>query len=112
MKSVLIIFGFMVLMTSCESEEQIPDYVMSEERFAEVLTEVQIAETIVRLGYHRNSDSLYLNDSIYGSALKKMEVSKADFDSNMTYYLNNPEKFERVYDLVLNTLSTRSAEQE
>ena len=109
MKKLILGFVLLGLFTACEEEEKIPDYVLSKEKFTEVLTEVQIAESIVRLGYHRFPDSLYRNDSIYSAAFRKMEVSQAIFDSNMNYYLGFPNEMEKIYDQVIVNLSRRTA---
>ncbi|KAA3642650.1 MAG: DUF4296 domain-containing protein [Bacteroidetes bacterium] len=110
MKKTAYLLALFLFFSACEEEEKLPDYLLSEERFTEVLTEVQIAESIVRLGYHRYPDSLYRNDSIYGAAFRKMEISQAIFDSNMNYYLDHPKQLAKIYDQVLINLSTRTAE--
>ncbi len=110
MKRLLIFFCFLSLF-SCESrKEKAPEYVWSEERFTEVLTEFQLAEAIVRLGYHRSNDTLIPNDSIYNALFRKMDISRIEFDSNYNYYLKDPKVLEKVYDQVLVNLSKRSAE--
>ena len=105
------IFGLLsvFLFFSCSSEKEKPEYIWDEEEFAEVLTEVQIAESIVRLGYHRKSDSIIPNDSIYSAAFKAANTNRSTFDSNYNYYLDRPDEMERVYELVITNLSQRSA---
>ena len=83
---------------------------MNKERFTEVLTEFQIAESIVRLGHHRSKDSLILNDSVYAAIFRKLSITQADFDSNFQYYSNRPKEFEKIYEQVIDNLSIRSAE--
>jgi len=101
---------FSIFLFSCGNQEDEPDYIWTEEKFTDVLTEVQLAEGIVRLGYHRSSDSAYLNDSIYSAVFRKMEVNQAEFDSNYNYLLKHPERLEKIYENVITNLSTRSAE--
>lgn len=95
---------------ACQQEEKVPDYVMSEDRFVEVLTEFQIAESVVRLSLHRTEDTLIYNDSIYNAVFRKLNIKQADFDSNYNYYLNSPEQFMEIYQKVIENLSSRSAE--
>jgi hypothetical protein len=97
---------------SCNKEEKVPDYVWEEERFVEVLTQFQMAEAVVRLGYHRKPDSMYLNDSVYNAAFREVNTSRAAFDSNYNYYLEHPEMLEKAYEKVITNLSTKSAELE
>lgn len=104
---LLIVFG---VFYSCNTKKDNPEYLWDSDRFATVLTEVQLAEATVRLGYHRSNDSLIPNDSVYQSALRKMNANRADFDSNYNYYLNHPKEMEQVYEQVITNLSERSAE--
>ena len=112
--SIIPVLGFlsMVFFLSCGKKEQLPDYVWEDEKFIEALTEFQMAEAIVRLGYHRNKDSMYFNDSVYNAAFRKAGVSEAQFDSNYNYHLNDPEKMEEFYRKVITNLNTRMAEFE
>lgn len=114
MKVIFFLFGLFITIffNSCGQEEQVPDYVWEDEKFIEVLTEFQMAEAIVRLGYHRNSDSMYFNDSVFNAAFRKAGVNQVQFDSNYNYHLKNPEKMEEIYLKVITRLNTRMAEFE
>ncbi|MEQ8908344.1 MAG: DUF4296 domain-containing protein [Vicingaceae bacterium] len=108
--SLLIIVS--VFLYACQEEEKKPDYLLEEDRFVEVLTEFQLAEAVVRLGYHRTKDSMYYNDSIYQAVFQKVNLSEAEFDSNYHYYLERPKELEKIYEKVITNLSQRTAELE
>lgn len=108
----LAYFLFFGLLIGCSEKVEKPDYLLSEQRFVEMLTDFQIAEGIVRLGFNRTRDSIIFQDSIYGSVFRKHEISRAIFDSNYTYFSDRPKEFEKLYELVINNLSQRSAELE
>tara|TARA_R110000868_G_scaffold310614_1_gene571754 strand:+ start:181 stop:549 length:369 start_codon:yes stop_codon:yes gene_type:complete len=108
MKYILLGLIF-ISVISCNTEEKIPDYLLEEEKFVEVLTDFETAEAIVRLGYNRTKDSLIYNDSVYAAVFRKHEITKAVFDSNFTYYSNKPQEFERIFEKVITNLSTKSA---
>jgi hypothetical protein len=110
MRNLVILFGMLLLLSSCSEDEKKPPYILEEAKFVEALTEMQIAESIIRLGYHRSADSTYTNDSIYAAAFNQVNVSASDFDSTLTYYLERPKELEKMYDLVLERISTRTAE--
>ena len=102
--------AFMVFtMLACNKEEKKPDYLWEEERFVEVLTEFQITESLVRLGFYKNPDSLFFKDSVYQSLFNKMEINREEFDSNFNYYMKDPKLMEEFYDRVMVNLSERSA---
>ena len=88
--TVLIVFAF-----SCGKKEKKPDYIFSHDRMVEVLTEFQISEAIVRLGYHRTKDSIIYNDTIYSSVFRKLNIDRSQYDSSFTYYSQSTsEEFE------------------
>ena len=108
MKYLLVSFVMFTLL-SCEQQEKKPDYLWEKEKFIEVLTDFQTAESIGRLGINRTKDSLIYNDSIYASVFRKHATTKAVFDSNFTYFSNKPQEFEKIFEEVITNLSTRSA---
>ena len=106
-KIALIIVPFLL---ACGPEEQKPDVVFSEEKMVEVIAEFQVAEAIIRLGYHRTKDSLIYNDSIYEAVFDKLEITKFQFDTSYNYYSMHPKEFEKIYAQVIDDLSVRAAE--
>jgi len=107
-KRILIVILLLSIGISCGKREKKPKDIWDSNHFAAVLTEVQLAEAAVRLGYN-SKDSIIPNDSIYEAAFKKMNTNRADFDSNYNYYLDHPEEMEKVYEQVITNLSERSA---
>ena len=107
-----IIFSVLcgLFLIGCQEKNQPPDYLWDEVRMVEVMTEVQMAEALVRLGYHRSEDSMHVNDSVFNAAFRKVGVNKVDFDSNFNYYQRQPELMEKVFEQVIANLSERSAE--
>jgi hypothetical protein len=99
-----------MILFSCQEKEEIPDYLWEDEKFVEVLTEFQITESIIRLGYHRFPDSAFATDSIYASMYSELGVTEAEFDSNYQYHLKDPESLSKIYGKVITNLSERSAE--
>ncbi|MDB4060882.1 DUF4296 domain-containing protein [Vicingaceae bacterium] len=94
---------------ACQQKVEKPDYLLEKDTFVEVLKDFQTAESIVRLGYNRTTDSLIFNDSIFAAVFRKYEITEAVFDSNFSYYSNNPIEFEELFEKVITNLSTRSA---
>lgn len=108
----LSILVLLAVLFSCQKQEKKPEFLLEEEQFVDVLTEFQLAEAIVRLGYHRTTDSMYYNDSIYQAAFRKFNISEAKFDSNYNYYLDRPKELEKIYEKVITKLSERTVEFE
>jgi len=99
----------MCILLACQSEEKKPSYLWEREKFVEVLTDFQVTEAVIRLGYHRFPDSVFHSDSIYAAMYEELNVSEAEFDSNYHYHMNDPEAMAEIYEEVLTNLSERSA---
>ena len=104
-----IVFVLILEAASCSDSNKVPEYVIEQGKFVEILTDFQKAESIIRLGYHRYQDSVIPNDSVYNAVFRKYNITKADFDTNYNYYANQPEVFEEMYDEVIVNLSESSA---
>jgi hypothetical protein len=102
--------GIVVLLAGCKPRLEHPDYYVADSVFVKVLRDFQLAEAAVRLGYHQQGDSAYVADSIYQSVFKKHGLSTAGFDSNFNYRLRQPGEMAKLYDEVIEELSTRTAE--
>ena len=106
----LFFISFLVFAISCSDTDKAPDYVIEQDKFIDILTDFQKAEALIRIGYHRFQDSVIPNDSVYHAVFRKYNISKVDFDTNYTYYSNQPKLFEKMYDEVIVNLSETSAE--
>lgn len=103
----LVIGAFIGTLFSCAAEEQKPDYLLAEDKLVDVFTDFQIAEAIVRLGYHRTKDSMFYNDSLYNAVFRKHNISEVIFDSNLTYLADHPKEFEGIFENVIDSLSSK-----
>jgi hypothetical protein len=96
---------FMAIMMSCGNPQQdIPSYVLSPDRFAQVLVNYALAESAA--GVNVKSVNAGQLDSVYSfDPLKDSDVTKAQYDSSLRFYSLHPELYKKVYEDVLNRLS-------
>lgn len=112
-KRIASILFLLILLSACKEEEQkVPDYVWEEDKFVDILTDFQKAESLIRLGYNRFPDSSYVKDSVYAGFFKQKGVTEEEFDSNYSYYLRDPKHMEEIYDRVITKISEEAAELE
>ena len=100
----IIVFVVMAAcMCSCSKR---PDGVLSEDDMIALIADIEIAEI-----YMQNHNSGYYNDSIKDSAIQwaldRHSLSKADFDSTMTWYGRNIDEFRDLYAKVDEELAKR-----
>jgi Domain of unknown function (DUF4296) len=106
-KWIKIAFSFILLFTiGCNNR---PAGVLSDEQMHQVLVDMHKLD-----GVFFQKGILYVpdanKDKYYQFVMKKHAVTKAQFDSTLVWYTRNPEKFEKVYDLVINDLRKFQAE--
>ncbi|MDO9512443.1 MAG: DUF4296 domain-containing protein [Bacteroidales bacterium] len=99
---VFIVVFVTTFMVSCQQEAVLrPVIFLDQEQMVEIITDLQINNAIVlqekSLGRTTDTLSRILSDSIFN----RHRLSKAIFDSNLTWYLTDPKKMEQIYDAVL-----------
>lgn len=83
-------------------------------RPAEVISDEQMCQVLVDMhkldGVFFQKGILYIPDSnkekYYQSVLKKHAITKAQFDSSMVWFTRNPDRFEKVYESVIQDVKT------
>ncbi len=104
-----------LLFVSCkpkqEEEESIPTNIISEENFISILTDAYLGEGAAGINVKNVSGNKY--DSTYlFNPLADHHVTKAQFDSSITYYASHPKKLKLMYNKVLDKLSQIQAKGE
>lgn len=97
------------LLIGCSNELEIPDVVLSEDKMVEVITDVQIAESYIKLKFALRSDTIRTSDSIYAAVYRKHRISAATYDTSFQFYTAHPELLQRIYEKAINNLGTIEA---
>lgn len=90
---ILLLLGLMVTATGCNKR---PDGVLADKEMVELMADMQVAEA-----YMQNHNAGYASDSIRDSAvqwaLDRRGLSKAQFDSTMTWYGKNIDEYRDLF---------------
>ncbi len=105
------------MLVSCyhENKEKVqePDPLFSPAEMAEILTDFQIAESVVaRNRIDRKHTEKAYKDSVYRVVFEHYGITKEQLLQNINYYNSNPKKMEKIYDVVLANLSRIQTELE
>jgi hypothetical protein len=86
------------LMISCKggSEEAKPAGLVSEEKMADVLTDIRLLEGAYAGDFQRVDTSEYAIGAYYEQLFSKHQLSRASFMDSYTYYAQHPEMMMRV----------------
>lgn len=110
MKKNITLAIILVLTISCgQKKATVPASIIPEERMITILTDYHLAQSLNTNYKVRNemlkNKPIRLSDSV----LKANGVTKAQLDSSLVYYATDLERFEKIYDEVLNRLSKMQA---
>ena len=109
MKNYLLIL--ICLLFSCSnSNEKIPENILSKNTFESILKEIHLAEATFELHKTkgRGSAKNELANS-YQNIYSEYTISEEEFKLTLEYYSNHPEKLEKIYDKILKELTKERA---
>ncbi|NUM51971.1 MAG: DUF4296 domain-containing protein [Flavobacteriales bacterium] len=105
--SALLLF---YILCSCNmKEERMPDEILNEKEMVALMSDMQLAEAIVKLQVNRVDSTSFFTDSLFSQVFKKHNVSKEKFKKNFDYYNSNPVLMEEIYNQVIEKLSEEQA---
>lgn len=109
-----VIFVFLLLPTvvGCQHKEEMPSGVLSVEEYADVLTDLYLAEGYFAITSDFQVQSLG-DDMVgtYDTLLAMHGVSYEVLTATTEYYLNHREENKRVYELLTENLEGRGGER-
>ncbi len=108
MKKILLLVSIAFLF-SCEEELKKPDIVLEQEKMVDVMTDVQIAESYIKLKFALRNDTITITDSVYAALYRKHEITSAVYDMSFQFYAKHPDLLQEIYEKAINNLGTIEA---
>lgn len=104
----IILFGMVILLLSACSKNKAPEGVLTEKEMVNVMTELYLAEEKAnRLSIP--SDSVRKIFPMFSArALEKAGVSDTVFRKSLNYYMDEPEKLENIYTILVDSLNLKA----
>ena len=104
---VLASFLFFACHPTQQEHESVPTTVLNEDQMVTLLTDAYLVEAASGINIKNVSGDKF--DSMYCfNPIKDKKVSKALFDSSMSYYSSHPKKLKKIHDRILDALSAIS----
>lgn len=105
----LFIFLFAaIVLSSCgsvdDSDITIPDTILSEEKFTKLIVDFSLAESASNLNV-KNFPAEKMDSAYAFDPLEENKISKAQYDSAVSFYSKHPAIYKKIYENVLTTLS-------
>ena len=100
-KSILLVTCLLTAFTSCR-HETLPEGIMDTATMAQFLTEAHLIESYDYVVVATNRDSLgWQTAAAYDSLFNKYNITQAQYDSSIAYYMSHPATFEAIYTRVV-----------
>lgn len=107
LRSLLVILWLVAACTA--PEDQRPDNLIDEERMANILTEVHIAESRVsRLNLRSTDSSSIVYKHLESQIFKKFDVDTATYRKSYIFYSSHPADMEAIYKKVTEKLTNKT----
>lgn len=106
-KSRLLIPGLLMLFIACGSAGSDKKNILSEDKMAAILTDMQLAESASRLQLMPGE---YLDDPLkwYVEIMQEHGTDTTIFSKSLDYYTSHPDKLEKIYKKVDENLLKQS----
>jgi hypothetical protein len=111
-QAALLILGFLFALLSCspparpEKEKSLPaDSVIPEKKMTSLLVDVHLLEGALMVQRNRGEQDGKWNKEAYRKLFLRYHVTSSQFVRNLGYYQQNPAKFSKIYDTVIQRIN-------
>lgn len=113
---ILLIIGLMML-SSCytahENEKQPPPQnLIDKDKIVLILADIELAESALRQKLNHGYEVKEVKEAYYRSIFSEYEISREQFDSSMTFYKQDLDELNLIYEEVITRLSVIESEVE
>ena len=109
-KNIIVAFAYVLLLQSCSrKEESVPEEIISPDSMVVIMVDVHLAEAAANVN-RINDSQRFSAGELYPLIFKTHHIDSATFRKSFDYYLNHPDKFNRIYEQVIAELSKQESE--
>ncbi|MBX0332004.1 DUF4296 domain-containing protein [Pontibacter sp. HSC-14F20] len=106
---MLYLLSFVVLTGCGQSTEKRPADLLPEQQMVQILADVHIAEARIETNVLYPDTALMVFNKEQMQILADHGVEEEEFRKTYRYYLNNLAQMDKLYEIILDTLSVREA---
>lgn len=93
-----------IFLSACSKDEDIPVYVLSEEKLVPILIDLHICESDVAHTVPNKEEGILLYLAREKSIMRKHGVRQGQVDSTINWYSKHPKQFKAVYEKVIDSM--------
>ncbi|MCF0059339.1 DUF4296 domain-containing protein [Dyadobacter sp. CY356] len=106
--SLLLSGSMSFILAGCYKEETPPEGTLSEEKMADILTDIHIAESrVTRLQLKSLDSSILIFDQLKQDVWKKNKVDTVLYKNSYSFYMTHPQYMTRIYEKVAKQIEQR-----
>ncbi|RNI25003.1 DUF4296 domain-containing protein [Rufibacter latericius] len=98
-----------LVLLACTPEQEKPADLITEEKMARIMIDVHLTEAAIARTIHHFDSSRAAYRAAHKQILKRQGVSDSAFKHSYDFYLSNPATLDKIYEIVLDSLSLREA---
>lgn len=105
---LILIVSMAINLAGCTEEEEAPKGTLSEEKMADILTDIHIAESrVTRIQLKSLDSSILIFDKLKQEIWKKNKVDTVVYKNSYAYYMTHPTYMNRIYENVAKKMDAR-----
>jgi hypothetical protein len=114
--SQMALFSFLIMFfLSCspgkeKADNSVPDEIIQPDTMVSILTEVHIAEAILREMKADNKHKEKMAQNFYSEIFTNHGITREQFLKSIQYYQKKPEVYQEIYESVITQLSQKQTE--
>lgn len=107
-RSLILAGCLTMIFAGCNKEETPPEGTLSEEKMADILTDIHIAESrVTRLQLKSLDSSILIFDKLKQEVWKKNKVDTLVYRNSYSFYMTHPQYMTRIYENVKKQIEQR-----
>ncbi|WP_148041378.1 DUF4296 domain-containing protein [Rufibacter immobilis] len=97
------------ILFSCAEDKAKPADLIAGEKMANILVDIHLQEAVIGRTIHHYDTSRAAYKQAHKQILKRHAISDSAFKHSYDYYLAHPDQMDKIYEVVLDSLSLREA---
>jgi hypothetical protein len=102
---IFMLISALWLLASCSDSNQVPEGILPQKKMVGLLVDIHLSEAINGQRFRFDRTTKNFSNDLYFSICKKHGVDPDVFARSVLYYGKHPEKYDAIYDQVLNRLN-------
>ena len=112
MRYIYYILIFVILISCRPKKKESVVPIIPEDKFVKILVDYHLAEGVQISTFFINKTKKVVEVSLCDTLLKNDGYNRAIFDSTISFYAKDPEKYDLIYEKVITELNKRQAKLE